>query len=379
MPRVIYKTLSFMKHFYPAVLSLQRQIAVVLAGLTLLVFCVAAQAHPAPFSYLDLHLENNRIDGVLTVHAIDLAHELQTDEPAALLDQSVLTAQYGRIAAIMADRITIGDNALPPITWQAIRADAGDDAVRMTFSIVAAPPPALDVAAALFPYDPQHQTFVNVYESGTLRQQWIVGAGSGTRTYFAGTTAGVVAVLGTFIPSGMHHILIGPDHILFVIGLILLGGTWRRLALIVSAFTVGHSVTLSLAALEIVMVPAQIIEPLIALSIVVIGADNLLRGAEPEQSRDVRPLLALVFGLVHGFGFAYVLREFGLPQAQLAWSLLGFNVGVELGQLAIVLVVASLLYLLRRRSPPAARQVATIGSLAVIAAGAYWFVDRVLI
>ena len=93
----------------------------------------------------------------------------------------------------------------------------------------------------------------------------------------------------------------------------------------------------------------------------------------------VRPLLALVFGLVHGFGFAYVLREFGLPQAQLAWSLLGFNVGVELGQLAIVLVVASLLYLLRRRSPPAARQVATIGSLAVIAAGAYWFVDRVLI
>ena len=367
-----------MKLLYQTVLSLPRQVAIVLASLTLLVLCLPAQAHPAPFSYLDLHLEQDRIDGVLTVHAIDIAHELQTDEPASLLDQSVLSAQYSRIAGILEDRLDIGDGTLPPITWQAIAPDAGDDAVRMTFSIAAPPPPALDVAAALFPYDPQHQTFVNVYEAGTLRQQWIVGEGSGPRTHFAGTTAGVMAVLGTFIPSGVHHIMIGPDHILFVIGLILLGGTWRRLALIVTAFTLGHSVTLSLAVLDIVAIPAQIIEPLIALSIVVVGADNLLRGAEPEKSRDLRAVLALVFGLIHGFGFAYVLREFGLPDAQLAWSLFAFNLGVEIGQLAIVLVVAGLLHLLRRRSAKAARQVATIGSLAVIAAGAYWFVDRVL-
>lgn len=378
LPHVIYKTWLSMKLLYQTVLSLPRRAAIVLASMVLLLFCLPAQAHPVPFSYLDLHLEEDRIDGVLTVHAIDVAHELQTDEPALLLDQSVLTAQYSRIAAILADRLDIGDGVLPPVVWQAIAPDTGDDAVRMTFTIPTAPPPALEVAAALFPYDPRHQTFVNVYEAGTLRQQWIVGEGSGSRTHFAGTTAGVLAVFGTFVPAGVHHILIGPDHILFVIGLILLGGTWRRLALIVTAFTIGHSMTLSLAALDIVMVPAQLIEPLIALSIVVVGADNLLRGAEPEKSRDLRAMLALVFGLIHGFGFAYVLREFGLPDAQLAWSLFAFNLGVEIGQLAIVLVVAGLLHQLRRRSAKAARQVATIGSLAVIAAGAYWFVDRVL-
>jgi len=249
----------------------------------------------------------------------------------------------------------------------------------MTFTIPASPPAALEVEAALFPYDPAHQTFVNVYEGGELRQQWILGRGADARTHFAGSTAGVLAVLATFVPSGVHHILIGPDHILFVIGLILLGGTWRRLALIVTAFTLGHSVTLTLAALDLVMVPAQVIEPLIALSIVVVGADNLLRGKEPERSRDLRAVIAFAFGLIHGFGFAYVLREFGLPDGQLAWSLFGFNLGVEIGQLAIVLVVAGALHQIRRRSPKAARQVATIGSLAVIAAGAYWFVDRVLI
>lgn len=368
-----------MKISIAPVYFVQRCAAAMLAMLTLLMSINPAQAHPVPFSYLDLHLEADRIDGVLTVHAIDLAHELQTDEPALLLDQRVLFTQHSQIGLILGPRLQIGGGTLPPIIWQEIAPVTGDDAVRLTFTIPAAAPAALEVAAALFPYDPAHQTFVNVYEGGILRQQWIVGQGAGPRTHFSGSTAGVLAVLGTFIPSGVHHIMIGPDHILFVIGLILLGGTWRRLALIVTSFTVGHCVTLTLAALDIVMVPAQVIEPLIALSIVVVGADNLLRGKEPDKSRDFRAGIAFVFGLIHGFGFAYVLREFGLPDGQLAWSLFGFNLGVEIGQLAIVLVVALALHRLRRRSEKAARQVATIGSLAVIAAGAYWFVDRVLI
>jgi hypothetical protein len=86
-----------------------------------------------------------------------------------------------------------------------------------------------------------------------------------------------------------------------------------------------------------------------------------------------------VFGLIHGFGFAYVLKEFGLPQAALGWSLFAFNLGVEIGQLLIVLVVAGALIQLRRRSEPAARTVAILGSIAVIGAGVYWFVERVFL
>ena len=147
-----------------------------------------------------------------------------------------------------------------------------------------------------------------------------------------------------FIPSGIHHILIGPDHILFLIGLLLTGGSWGTLVSIVTAFTIGHSITLSLAALNEVSPPPAIIEPAIALSIVFVGADNLVRG----DGRDLRAWVAAVFGLVHGFGFANVLREFGLPREALGWSLFSFNVGVEIGQLAMVLVVASVLAAIRQ-------------------------------
>src|SRR5690606_20849987 len=191
--------------------------------------------------------------------------------------------------------------------------------------------------------------------------------------YYTDSTQGTLAVLGVFIPSGIEHILIGPDHILFLITLLLPGGGWRRVLLIVSAFTVGHSITLSLAALNLLNPPARLVAPAIALSIVYARADNLTRGA----GRDVRVLVAGLFGLVHGFGFANVLREFGLPSEALGWSLFSFNVGVELGQIAIVLVVGLALALLRRRLPAAETWVVVGGSIVVLAAGAYWFVARV--
>jgi len=158
-----------------------------------------------------------------------------------------------------------------------------------------------------------------------------------------------------------------------LVGLLLLGGTWGALVRIVTAFTVGHSVTLSLAALNMVSPPATVIEPAIALSIVFVGADNLVRG----DGRDLRAWVALTFGLVHGFGFANVLREFGLPKEALGWSLFSFNVGVEIGQLTIVLLVASALAAIRRHSAALGHRVALAGSVVVIAAGAYWFVQRV--
>ena len=153
--------------------------------------------------------------------------------------------------------------------------------------------------------------------------------------------------------------------------------------LIVTAFTIGHSITLSLAALDILSPPSRYVEPLIALTIVVVGADNILvlRGSrDPAQkASDIRAGLAAVFGLIHGFGFASVLKEFGLPQAALGWSLFAFNLGVEVGQLAIVSVVASTLALVRRRSERVAGQVALAGSIGVILAGLYWFIERVFL
>ena len=203
-----------------------------------------------------------------------------------------------------------------------------DSALRLKYRIPDVPTGSLTIDTNLFPYDPQHQTFINIYEGDKLRQQLIFNATSNEYVYYLGTTQGTLAVMHTFIQSGIHHIMIGPDHILFLIGLLLLGGTWRTLLGIVTAFTIGHSITLSLAALNFVTPPASIIEPAIALSIVFVGADNLVRG----DGRDLRAWVALVFGLVHGFGFANVLREFGLPREALGWSLFSFNFGVEIGQ-----------------------------------------------
>jgi hypothetical protein len=238
-------------------------------------------------------------------------------------------------------------------------------------------PGRVDLEAVLFPYDATHQTFINVYEEGSLRHQAILDARHTTLTYYAGSWQGVGAVLGTFVPAGAYHIAIGPDHLLFLVGLLLLGGSLARLGLIVTAFTVGHTITLSLAALDVVAPPATLVEPLIALSIVLVGVDNLMVGDGAAASRDLRPWMAGVFGLVHGFGFASVLREFGLPREALGWSLAGFNLGVEAGQLAFVLPVAAGLAWVRRRAPLAGARLAMVGSVGVAVAGAYWFVQRV--
>ena len=230
-----------------------------------------------------------------------------------------------------------------------------------------------------------HQTFVNIYEDGALKQQSILTADAPSLSYYAGTTQGRAALVRTFIASGIEHILIGPDHVLFLVGLLLLGGRVRHLALIVTAFTIGHSITLSLAALDVVNPPARFIEPLIALTIVVVGADNLFvlhdrqrwgQSAAASPPRDARPLFAGFFGLVHGFGFASVLREFGLPKDALVWSLVSFNAGVEIGQLLIVVVAAGALALAGRNRPSVATAMARWGSVAVILAGTYWFVER---
>jgi hydrogenase/urease accessory protein HupE len=338
--------------------------------------CVPASlvAHPAPFSYLDIAFRDGGIEGSLVVHVIDVAHDLEIAPPERLLENDLAARERVRIGAMLAPRVSLrGDGQRLTIDWTSLEVLRDDMAMKLTYRIDDVDVGALAIDTHLFPYDGQHQTFVNIYEDSTLRQQLIFNGETDEYTYYLGTRQGAMAVMRTFIPSGIQHILIGPDHILFLVGLLLLGGSWGALVRIVTAFTIGHSITLSLAALDMVNPPPSLIEPAIALSIVFVGADNLVRG----DGRDLRAWVALVFGLVHGFGFANVLREFGLPREALGWSLFSFNVGVEIGQLGIVLVVASVLAAIRRRSEWLGLRVAMAGSVVVIVAGAYWFVERV--
>ena len=346
-----------------------------MCAVAFLVWAMPALAHPVPFSYLDLRLAPNAVEASIIVHVIDVAHELGVEEPESLLDHITATRRGADLAALFARRLALeADGVRLAAAWTGIEPLPDRQAVRMIARIpLSRPAGTLAVDGVLFPYDPNHRTFVNVYEDDDPTQA-ILDAGRTRFEYFAGTRQGAVAVIGKFLPAGIHHILIGPDHILFLIGLLLLGGSLKRLALIVTGFTLAHSVTLSLAALNLVSPPASVIEPAIALSIVFVGADNLLK----KDGRDVRAWIAFGFGFIHGFGFANVLREMDLPSRALGWSLFSFNVGVEIGQLAIVAVVAAVLGLVRSRSEAFGHRLAVAGSVGVIAAGSYWFAQRML-
>ncbi len=343
---------------------------------SILIGGVRLAAHPAPFSYLDIQLTDTGLSGSLVVHTLDPAHDLGVD-PDSLLDAQVLASRADALVGLLTPRLALtADGARLP--WSASRVLALPD--RSSIQILwsaghTGVPGRLTVAAELFPYDPNHQTFVNVYEGERLVRQEVLHRTRPSVDFYTSTRQGRFAVFRTFTESGIHHIAIGPDHVLFIVGLLLLGGTVSRLLLIVSAFTLGHSVTLSLATLNLVSPPAHLVEPAIALSIVYVGADNLLIG---KEGRDMRPWVALFFGLVHGFGFASVLRETGLAGTAIGLSLFSFNLGVEIGQAIIVIVISAMLAFVRSRNARAARWITVAGSVVVIAAGGYWFVQRVL-
>ena len=335
-----------------------------------------AFAHPVPFSYVDVRLQQNALELTIVAHVFDLAHDLSVAPPEALLVPDTLQARGDQVVDLLRRRVALAvdGETITGGAWSGPEPLSSRQSVvlRGRFALRRSPG-RVDAAAVMFPYDPQHKTFLNVYEHGSVTAQAILDKDRTRFEYFAGTRQGVWAVLQRFVPSGVHHILIGPDHLLFLVGLLLVGGTIRQLLLVVTAFTIAHSITLSLAALNMVMPPAGLIEPAIALSVVYVGADNLL----VSGGRDMRRWIAFAFGLIHGFGFANVLREMDLPSRALGWTLFGFNVGVEIGQLFVVFIVASAIAWIRSRSETAGRRLAFAGSVIVMLAGAFWFVQRV--
>jgi hydrogenase/urease accessory protein HupE len=169
---------------------------------------------------------------------------------------------------------------------------------------------------------------------------------------------------------GIEHILTGYDHLLFLLALVLAGGTIRSLALAVTSFTVAHSVTLALAVLGFVAPPARWIEPAIALSVAYVGLENFFPRRAP------RPWITFAFGLVHGFGFAGALQEIAVSRSAVPWALLSFNLGVELGQLAWMIALGLLVAHLRRE-PWFVRRAVPALSAVIVTIGLVWFVGRV--
>jgi hypothetical protein len=231
----------------------------------------------------------------------------------------------------------------------------------------------------LFNVDAQHRGLLAVTDDrGT--QSFVMTPDQTRVTIDAGRSGGLAQFM-TYVSHGMHHIWIGADHILFLITL-LLGtlaqaktGELRRAladsAKVVTAFTLSHSVTLALAALGMLRIPVPLAESLIAVTIAAAAINNIW----PFLTRRIW-LVALVFGLIHGVGFANVLADLGLPRDSLLTALLAFNIGVELGQLVIVAAAFPAIVLVMRlmRNPIGVPAV----NLAIAGIGAAWFSDRAL-
>ncbi|MEP7274248.1 MAG: HupE/UreJ family protein, partial [Acidobacteriota bacterium] len=327
----------------------------------------AALAHPAPFSYLDLRLSVTELQGSLVISLSDLARVLRVSPDEALLDTGLVESKRPEIQKLLNSRLRlIADGN--PLNLGVLRIEALPErqALAFHFSVLqVALPSVIRIECALFPDDEEHQTLTGIYENGQLAHQELFNIQRTRLDYSPGGPQGTLGVVQKFIRSGIYHILSGADHILFLIGLLLLGGRLWRLLTIVTAFTLAHSITLSLAALSVINPPERLIESAIALSIIFVGVDNLVIGRE---GRDLRVWIAFFFGLIHGFGFAGVLGESGLPRHALAWSLFSFNLGVEIGQACIVVALASLLAVVHRRSPELGKRIAKVGSAVVILA-----------
>ncbi len=186
-------------------------------------------------------------------------------------------------------------------------------------------------------------------------------------------TPGTLEVLGEYIGAGFDHIVPnGLDHILFVLGLFLFSTRIRPLLWQVTMFTVAHSITLALAMTGMIELPARVVEPLIALSIAYVGVENVWHRTLHKS----RLVLVFGFGLLHGLGFASMLSDFGMPANAFASALIGFNVGVELGQLAVIALAFGVLGIWFGRRPYYRALVVIPGSLVISGVGLYWTWER---
>jgi hydrogenase/urease accessory protein HupE len=299
---------------------------------------------------------------------VPLAEALRLGDPA-------LAPDYAPLLGAVASHVHVRSQEQPcepvPASVTPARSDGGEVDVLVHFACAQAPG-VLSIRDDLFDVlGADHHTIANIEYPGGTRQFVFQPDARELRVSVSAADTGGWG--GSFFTLGVEHILTGYDHLLFLLALILAGGNLLSLLKIVTAFTIAHSITLALAVLGVVVVPERLVEATIAASIAYVAAENLFA----RRPTSHRWAVSFLFGLVHGFGFSAVLRQLGLPEHGLAWSLLAFNLGVEAGQAcAVVLALPLLLWARRFRWEP---RLVAIASAVILGVGVVLVVERGLL
>jgi HupE / UreJ protein len=367
-------------------------------AMLLFVFAGSASAHKPSDSYLMLsaHPGDSRVSGQwdIALRDLDLALDLDVNRDGAIDWRELRTRERDLFGYALARLDLTGDAEPCPIVPGELLVDDHSDgayAVLRFSAQCARPLQRLGVAyRLLFDLDATHRGLLRLDAGGESRTAVLSpevrdGPAQATQQFDLAQTSRL-ATFAQFVGDGMHHIWIGYDHMLFLISLLLPAVLIRRerawqpvpslksallgVLAVVTAFTVSHSITLTLAALDVIGLPSRLVESAIALSVLLASVNNIW----PIVTRRGW-VLAFCFGLVHGFGFASVLGDLGLPRDALALALAGFNVGVEIGQLTVVLAVVPLTYILRnaRFYRPG---ILVGGSSAIALIAGVWFIGR---
>ena len=365
---------------------------VALLGWSLLLFSTqAAWAHKPSDSYLSIAIANGGLNGRWDIALRDLEFAIGLDADGnGEITWGELRARHADIASYALTRLAVrADDAACTLQPGAQQVDEHSDGAYTVLALaISCPrvPEKLTLHYTLFAdIDPQHRGLLNLSVDGATRTA-VLGPQAATQTFELAQVSRWRQFVD-FAREGVWHIWIGFDHILFLLSLLLpavlvwraprwqpadaLRDSFWEVFRIVTAFTVAHSITLSLATLGMVALPSRLVESAIAASVVLAALNN------------VRPLIlgrrwavAFGFGLIHGFGFASVLADLGLPRDALALALVGFNLGVEGGQLAIVAVFLPIAFALRRTAFYR-RGVMLGGSLLIALLAGIWLVERV--
>jgi hydrogenase/urease accessory protein HupE len=354
-------------------------------GSILLVICVfSAQAHDPGLSTATVTVGDRQIDVLLGFADRDVESLLTTSGNGPDLRETERFEGIRRqLESLAAREVSLSLDELRAIPDQPIakRKDGRNIDILLRFERTNATRARL--ASKLFERLPSgHREFVTVRTtSGTsLGEAMLSAKENSVQIDLPPIASSTVSARGdhsflAFLMLGVEHILTGYDHLLFLFALLVVCRDLRSILTVISCFTIAHSITLALSTLDVVRLPARIVEPLIAASIAYVGFENLLRGDSPKW----RWLITFSFGLVHGLGFADALKEFGIGSGQfgIVWPLVGFNLGVEVGQLSVAAVVLPILWQLRKNRG-FARQWVPVCSVAITLAGSYWMVERIM-
>ena len=351
-----------------------------LALICTVAFCSTdAMAHQTKLSSSQLTMTGDTVAARIELNAIDLnvATGTSLTDADGNVDQQRLANQLATVQAYVDQHVALGDagRAACDATWGS--AKAKKDHVVLSESWRCPRGAALTYRVTLFQeIDPASRHMVSVDGDRTF-----IGLLSAQNPQMVLTQVAPSKwqTFGRYLVSGVEHIAIGYDHIAFLLAVIVLGRHFWPLFKVVTAFTVAHSITLTLAVLGVVTLPSQLVETLIAASIVYVALENFF-------VRDIRHRwwLTFTFGLIHGFGFASVLRDYGLPQDAVGLALAAFNIGVEIGQLVVV-VMATLIWQGGIRTASAfgwqpnekdERRVSLMISGVIFLFGMYWLLQR---